>query len=340
MHRVPAVVVLALALLSTRTDARLAVEVLRSVGGLPPHLVGAFEEPLGFQQTPGGPYYVFDRRGHTVYAVDSEKKAAIKMVEIGPELGRILQPRGFDTSPTGSFVVADAPRGVERIQIFGGGGLRRGGFTLPARQRIASIAIGPLVLSGIASIQFTEPTLLISQPESGTLFTEYSSSGYAFRSFGRLRDTGHEQDREVHLALNVGLPLADPTGGYFYVFLAGRPMFQKYDASGRLVYERHIEGPEIDRYLEGLPTTWPTRRVADRELPLIVPAVRAAAVDGRGRLWISLVEPLSYVYDAQGDKARVVQFRAAGIISPTSLFFTQDGRLLVTPGCYEFDPRS
>jgi hypothetical protein len=340
MHRVPAVVVLALALLSTRTDARLTVEVLRSVGGLPPHLVGAFEEPLSFQQTPGGPYYVFDRRGHSIYAVDSEKKAAIKMVEIGPELGRILQPRGFDTSPTGSFVVADAPRGVERIQIFGGGGLRRGGFMLPARQRTASIAIGPLVLSGIASIQFTEPTLLISQPESGTLFTEYSSSGYAFRSFGRLRDTGHEQDRDVHLALNVGLPLADPTGGYFYVFLAGRPMFQKYDASGRLVYERHIEGAEIDRYLEGLPTKWPTRRVADRELPLIIPAVRAAAVDGRGRLWVSLVEPYSYVYDAQGDKARVVQFRAAGIISPTSLFFTQDGRLLVTPGCYEFDPRS
>jgi hypothetical protein len=340
MHRVPAVVVLALALLSSTTDARLAVEVLRSVGGLPPHLVGAFEEPLSFQQTPGGPYYVFDRRGHTVYAIDSEKKAAIKMVEIGPELGRILQPRGFDTSPTGSFVVADAPRGVERIQIFGGGGLRRGGFTLPARQRVASIAIGPLVLSGIASIQFTEPTLLISQPESGTLFTEYSSAGYAFRSFGRLRDTGHEQDRDVHLALNVGLPLADPTGGYFYVFLAGRPMFQKYDDGGRLVYERHIEGPEIDRYLEALPTNWPTRRVADRELPLIMPAVRTAAVDTRGRLWVSLVEPYSYVYDAQGDKTRVIQFRAAGVISPTSLFFTQDGRLLVTPGCYEFDPRS
>jgi hypothetical protein len=340
MRRVSAVVALALALLSAKTDARLAVEVLRSVGGLPPHLVGEFEEPLSFQQTPGGPYYVFDRRGHTVYAVDSEKKAAIKMVEIGPELGRILQPRGFDTSPTGSFVVADAPRGVERIQIFGGGGLRRGGFTLPARQRTASITIGPLVMSGIASIQFTEPTVLISQPESGTLFTEYSSSGYAFRSFGRLRDTGHEQDRDVHLALNVGLPLADPTGGYFYVFLAGRPMFQKYDAAGLLVYERHIEGPEIDRYLEGLPTKWPTRKVADRELPLIMPAVRAAAVDGRGRLWVSLMEPYSYVYDAQGDKARVIQFRAAGVISPTSLFFTQDGRLLVTPGCYEFDPRS
>ena len=339
MGRAPAIVVLIFALLNTPTDARLTVEVLRSAGGLPPHIVGVFEEPLSFQQAPGGPYYVFDRRGHTVYAVDSDKTTVIKLVEIGPEVGRILQPRGFDTSPAGSFVVADAPRGVERIQIFSAGGLRRGGFMLPARQRTASIALGPLVLSGITSIRFSEPTLLISQPESGTLFTEYSSAGFAFRSFGRLRDTGHEQDRDVHLALNVGLPLVDPTGGYFYVFLAGRPMFQKYDGDGRLLFERHIEGPEIDTYLAGLPTRWPIRRVEDRELPLVTPAVRAAAVDGRGRLWVSLIAPYTYVYDAQGDKSRTVQFRGAGIVSPTSLFFTKDGRLLVTPGCYEFDPR-
>jgi hypothetical protein len=71
----------------------------------------------------------------------------------------------------------------------------------------------------------------------------------------------------------------------------------------------------------------------------VTPAVRAAAVDGRGQLWISLVDPFTYVYDAQGDKSRAIQFTAAGVISPTSLFFTKDGRLLVTPGCYEFDPR-
>ena len=338
MGRAFAVIFLASALLGTRTDAALTVEVLRSTGGLPPHIVGLFEEPLGFQQTPGGPYYVFDRRGHTVYAVQADRSQAVKLVEIGPEMGRILQPRGFDTAPTGSFVVADAPRGIERVQIFGAGGLRRGGFTLPARQRTAAIEFGPLVLNGIASIQYADPNLLISQPESGSLFTEYSASGYGLRSVGRLRETGQEQDRDVHLALNVGLPLVDPTGGYFYVFLAGRPMFQKYDGDGRLLYERHVEGAEMDRYLAALPTEWPTRRVEDRELPLVAPAIRAAAVDGRGHLWISLVEPITYVYDAQGDKVRTVQFRAAGVVSPTSLFFTKDGRLLVTPGCYEFNP--
>jgi len=340
MGRALAALLLASALLGPRTETVLAVEVLRSVGGLPPHIVGLFEEPLGFQQTPGGPYYVFDRRGHTVYAVDADRKSARKLIEIGQELGRILQPRGFDTSATGSFVVADAPRGVERVQIFGAGGTRLGGFTLPARQRTAAITFGPLLINGIASIQYSGTNLLISHPESGALFTEYSPSGFALRSIGRLRDTGHEQDRDLHLALNVGLPVIDPTGGFFYVFLGGRPMFRKYDSNGRLLFERHVEGTELDDYLASLPTRWPTRRIEDRELPLVPPAIRAAAVDPRGQLWISLSQPYTYVYDAHGDKVRTVQFSAAGTINPTSLFFTRDGRLLVTPGCYEFDPRA
>ena len=64
-----------------------------------------------------------------------------------------------------------------------------------------------------------------------------------------------------------------------------------------------------------------------------------AAVDESGRLWVSFVRPLTYVYDGSGEKIRTVQFRAAGIIAPSSLSFSSDGRLLVTPGCYEFLPR-
>ncbi|MBF8300329.1 MAG: hypothetical protein HW394_699, partial [Acidobacteria bacterium] len=338
MIRVLAVVLLAAALLGTRADAALAVDVLRSVGGLPPHIVGLFEEPLGFQQTPGGPYYVFDRRGHTVYTVGADKQSARKLIEIGQELGRIIQPRGFDTSANGGFVVADAPTNVERVQMFGASGIRLGGFTLPARQRTAALTFGPLIINGIASIQYAGTNLLISQPESGALLTEYSSSGFALRGIGRLRDTGQEQDRDLHLALNVGLPVVDPTGGFFYVFVGGRPMFHKYDSNGRLLFERHVEGIELDDYLASLPTHWPTRRIADRELPLVLPAVRAAAVDPEGQLWISLSQPYTYVYDAHGDKVRTVQFSASGTVSPTSLFFTRDGRLLVTPGCYEFNP--
>ena len=68
-----------------------------------------------------------------------------------------------------------------------------------------------------------------------------------------------------------------------------------------------------------------------------VPAGRVAhvgePVDG------AEANPPVYVYDTSGDKARTLQFNGAGIITPTSLAFGRDGRLLVTPGCYEFDPR-
>jgi hypothetical protein len=47
--------------------------------------------------------------------------------------------------------------------------------------------------------------------------------------------------------------------------------------------------------------------------------------------------PYTYVYDPDGDKIRTVQFRGAGTLAPTALFFGTKGRLLVTPGLYEFD---
>jgi hypothetical protein len=323
---------------SISPHAAVHVEVLRSVAALPPHIVGAFEDPIDFQQAKSGAYYVFDRRGHTVYIVDEARTASRKAIEIGQEDGRVIQPIGFDLSPDGRFVVADVPRTQQRVQTFDGSGKLLTGFFLPGTPA-ARVILGNLMLNGAGSVQFAGETLLISHPESGWLFTEYTPGGSAFRSVGRLRTTGFEDDRDVHMAMNAGLPLVDPTGGYFYVFIAGKPTFRKYDASGTLVFERHIEGTEIDPILDSQPTRWPKRRVQDREVPLVTPVVRAAEVDPRGNLWISMIVPFTYVYDAAGDKTRTVQFSGAGIISPSSLSFSREGRLLVTPGCYEFDPR-
>jgi hypothetical protein len=154
------------------------------------------------------------------------------------------------------------------------------------------------------------------------------------RSIGQLRKTGHEGDRDLHLALNSGIPIADRNGGFYFVFSAGQPMFRKYDSRGELQFERVIQGREIDPVVAAIPDRWPRR--AAGELPLVAPVVRTAAVDESGRLWVSFVQPITYVYDVNGEKIRTVQFRGAGIIAPSSLSFTGDGRLLATPGCYEF----
>jgi hypothetical protein len=324
-----------LLLMMAAQPSRTRVETLRSTGGLPAHIAGMFRDPVGFQQTDKGQYFVFDRRAHAVYTVEAD--AARKIVDIGAEAGRILQPTAFDVDPAdGSFVIADAPLRRPRVQLFTADGRRLGGFTLSDAEK-PRLVLESGVLNGIASIQYAGGSLFINQPEFGALVSELGPYGTPLRSFGELRRTGHEADRNIHLAMNVGLPLPDPTGGYYFVFLAGVPMFRKYDAKGVLLFERHVEGPEVDQYLRTMPTWWPTRRTEDGEvLPIVPPAVRTAGVDRDGRLWISLTAPVTYVYDGSGDKVRTVQFRAAGLLTPNSLFFTKDGRIFVTPGCYEF----
>jgi hypothetical protein len=318
----------------TEPAARIRVETLRASGGLPAHIAGAFEAPLNFQQTDDGQYFVFDRRAHAVYTIAGD--APKKIIEVGAEAGRILDPTAFDLDPAdGTFVIADAP-GLQRIQTFTASGGRIGGFTIPGRE-LPRVTLGTLVLNGIGSLQFTGTSLLLNQPERGGLVTEMLLNGTPIRVFGNLRPTGQESDRHVHMALNVGWPLIDPTGGYYFVFAAGPPLFRKYDAKGQLVLERHIEGPEVDEYLKRFPTTWTRQKLPDGELiPLVPPAVRSAGVDRQGRLWVSLMQAVTYVYDPSGDKIRAVQFRGADVISPNSMFFTKDGRVLVTPGCYEF----
>jgi hypothetical protein len=325
---------LLLAVRPARLDA-LRVEILTSIGGLPAHISGLFEEPANFQQGPSGDYFVFDRRGHAVYRVPADRSVAQRIISIGQEDGRVIEPTGFDMAGDGRIVVADVPRGRQRIQVFDATGTRQAGFFLQG-QPAARIVMGGMMLNGMGSIQFGRRGLLVSHPESGALITTYTPGGYGTSTIGHLRPTGFEHDRELHLAMNAGLPLADPTGGYYYVFMAGRPAFQKYDASGALVFERLLQGTELDPLLASQPTEWPRRRVQDREVPFVAPLIRTAAVSPSGELWISLSIPYTYVYDAQGDKIRTLQFRAAGIVGPTSFGFTRRGTVLVTPGCYEF----
>ena len=95
------------------------VEVLRSIGGLPAHIAGAFR---GADRLPAGRH----RRctSSSIAAATRSTRStdggpAQKIVEIGAEAGRVLDPTRVRLDPRdGSFVVADAPNSRERIQIF------------------------------------------------------------------------------------------------------------------------------------------------------------------------------------------------------------------------------
>ena len=277
-------------LLSVASLVAIKPDIIRSVGAVPAHIAGQFRNPLGFQQSKDGQYYVFDQRAHTVFSIDATMTTSRQVVMIGAEAGRIIDPTAFAVEPDGTFVVADAPNGRERIQIFSAAGFRIGGFMLPGRMQ-TRVTLGDVVLNGIGSLQYTGRSILMSQPETGGLIAEYTLQGHVNRLIGTLRATGHENDRDLQVALNCGIPLVDPRGGLWFVFQTGLPVFQKYDAEGRLIYERRIQGPEIDPVVAALPTTWRRRKIDDHEVPLVPPNVRAAAVDAAGNLWISFVAP-------------------------------------------------
>lgn len=316
------------------TPTAIGIDVVVSVDAIPAHLVGRFREARGFAQAAAGHYLVFDRRAHTVFGIDEATTSVYTIVEIGAEPGRIIGPTAFGAAPDGSFVVADTPRGMGRVQHFSAVGQLLHAFLLPGPAR-AALAIDGFAASGVAALYYTGTSVLICQPEFGGLITEYSLSGQLLRSIGTLRPTGHEDDKDVHLALNNGLVMPTPDGGYVFVFQAGLPMFRKYDAKGTLLFERMIQGREVDNFIASLPSRWP--RGAD-EQPTIRPTVRAAAVDAKGQLWISFTVPYTYVFDADGDKVRTIQWRAAGVVSPNSLAFGKNGRVLVSPGFSIFDP--
>jgi hypothetical protein len=329
--------VAALAVIGLFTVIAAPVDTLKSVNALPPHIAGRFEELAACQRSEAGDYFIFDRRAHAVFGMPASLSGTPReLVGVGADKGRVLRPSAFDLAPDRTFVIADAPFRAPRVQLFFETGARLGGFAL-ARSEAPTITLYGVVVSGVGSVQYTGKSIFISQPDSGALVTEYAPDGRLIRTFGELRPTGQEADRDVHLALNTGRIVVNPLGGFYYVFLAGTPLFRKYDAAGKLLFERHIEGTELDEYVRTMPASWP-KRAAANEIPLVMPAVRAAEADGAGNLWISLAVPFTYVYDAAGDKRRTVQFSAAGIVSPTSLFFGRDGRLIVTPGCYAFEP--
>ena len=104
-------------------DAALRVEVLRSVGGLPPHIVGTFESRSIFSRT---------RAARTSCSIAEDTRSTPWMPgrrahedhRDRREDGRIIQPTGFDISRDGRFVVADVPRPQQRVQTFDAAGTR------------------------------------------------------------------------------------------------------------------------------------------------------------------------------------------------------------------------
>jgi hypothetical protein len=322
--------------LATLGLERPAVDMLEAVAAAPAHVVTKFDDDAAFAMTRDGEYVVLDRRGHGVYVFDvaGAKVRRIASAGIGP--GELFNPLALALNADDLIAVADSPNGFDRVQYFASNGLRVGGFYLPLAPEPRLTAADVLIASG-GSLVFSGSTFVVNRPEWGALVTEHDVTGRVVRQMGSLRKVGQAPDRDLDVAMNIGIPIATLDGGFLFVFQTGVPMFRKYSRDGRVEFERHIEGQELDGRVLALPTVWPPRSAGLK--PVVPPMVRAAAMDADGHLWISLAVPYTYVYDRAGDKIRTVQFRGASVLSPSSLYFTSKGRLLVGPGGYEFEVR-
>jgi len=313
------------------------VEILTPVRSLPQAVAVHFDRTRACAEMSTGELLVLDSGAHAVFLVDSRRSAVRRLLATGPEWGRILKPTALALGAGDIFAVADAPTAYDRVQYFSPSGTLMGQF-FPAGAPGARLSVGPVTLNGIGTMQFTGKTFLFTAPNTDALMMEVGPDGRPIRSIGALRRTGQEADRQLHLGLNIGLPLVDPTGGFYFVFQTGLPMFRKFDANGGLMFERHIEGAELDATIRSLPTSWPTRPDAEARTPYAPATVTAAAVDPTGRLWVSLTVPFTYIYDATGDKVRVVQFQneLGSVVTPTFLSFGRNNRLTLSPGCGEY----
>ena len=77
----------------------------------------------------------------------------------GGEGGRLLEPTAFDLGANGTFAVADAPRGQERLQVFDASGKWLAGFFLPGRAQ-TRVSISGLAFGGVSAIARSSPTWL------------------------------------------------------------------------------------------------------------------------------------------------------------------------------------
>jgi hypothetical protein len=103
------------------------------------------------------------------------------------------------------------------------------------------------------------------------------------------------------------------------------------------VFERRVQGREIDQLVNNLPTSWPKRQTSDGEVPLVAPTIRTAAVDASGNPVARVRRAVTYVYDRTATSRGRSSSTPRGILAPSSLFFGRNNRVLVTPGLYEFE---
>lgn len=270
-----------------------------------------------------GKYFLTDFEGNRVIVINDKMEVERDFGRIGSGPGRVFHPGYLDIGGDGTIFVEDG--GNERIVKFDQSGKYLGDFRVPGYQ---GLAVG------------SQNELYLGQPEEGHLITVYSSAGKKLRSFGELKrfsdfhgDASRDQDEAYKLAINR-VRLATDKEGNVYVSFMLTPLIQKYSADGKLLFERRLAAPEIDRLLEAIKKKRHISTQSDGVDARII-ALDPVIDPANGNIMVPLVDASIYVADREGNKLALLQpkgiNRGDGSFYPFVAGVGAKGEFMVTP---------
>ncbi len=259
-------------------------------------------------------YYVSDRKRHSVIVFNERFEIQREIGGIGSAPGRLFRPGYIEVSDDGIIYVQDG--GNERIQSFTLDGTHLGTFSTEPYMGFAAGTRGEIYLG---------------QPEKGALISVHSREGKLLRSFGKLKDYSdfygeafRDRNEEFSNAINRVRLSVDRDGNILASFML-IPLIQKYTRDGELVFERRLEGPEIDALTQS-----PSGRLTMSMDGFVGEIIALEAIPlPNGEIGVVLTDRSIYVADQSGQRLRVLRPSVETNFTPEMTGVTPAGEVLL-----------